>query len=69
MMKFIMICLSLAYSASVLLAQDVQSEFIRVAADNWHFETATSNTDFVPFGTNYYDPASYGTSTISPPPM
>ena len=64
MLKFITIGLSLAYSSLAVLAQDVQSEFIKVAADNWHFETAVSHTAFVPFGTNYYDPKSYGTSEL-----
>jgi hypothetical protein len=64
MLKLIMIFFSFAYFSLVIMAQDVQSEFIKVAADNWHFETAISNTGFVPFGTNYYDPESYGTSEL-----
>ncbi|MCH7826590.1 MAG: hypothetical protein IIC75_01235, partial [Bacteroidetes bacterium] len=30
-------------------------EFIRVASDGWHFETAVSQQPFVPWGVNYYD--------------
>ena len=64
MLKFIVVSLLFAYSSTVILAQNVQSEFIKVGADKWHFVTAESNTDFVPFGTNYYDPDSYGTSEL-----
>ena len=45
-------------------SQDVSSEFIRVASDRWHFETTNSLTPFVPFGANYYDPASWDTSVV-----
>ncbi len=34
-------------------------EFIRIAPDGWHFETAETHKAFVPFGVNYYDPATY----------
>ncbi|MCH7722663.1 MAG: cellulase family glycosylhydrolase [Bacteroidetes bacterium] len=34
-------------------------EFIRVASDGWHFETAVSQQPFVPWGVNYYDPATF----------
>ena len=34
-------------------------EFIQVASDEWHFETASSHQTFIPFGTNYYDPNTY----------
>ncbi len=36
-----------------------QTEFIQVADDKWHFETAISQRPFIPFGVNYYDPATY----------
>jgi hypothetical protein len=29
------------------------AEFIRVASDQWGFETSTSNTRFIPFGVNF----------------
>src|SRR3972149_8554798 len=45
-------------------SQDVSSEFIRVASDRWHFEATNSLTPFVPFGANYYDPASWDTSVV-----
>jgi hypothetical protein len=48
----------------IAFAQAPESEFIHVASDNWHFETATSGTPFTPFGANYYDPASYGYSEL-----
>ncbi|MEN8228887.1 MAG: cellulase family glycosylhydrolase [Bacteroidota bacterium] len=34
-------------------------EFIRVASDGWNFETAVSQQPFIPWGVNYYDPATY----------
>ncbi|MEA1896654.1 MAG: beta-galactosidase, partial [Bacteroidota bacterium] len=34
-------------------------EFIKIASDNWHFETANSKKSFVPFGCNYYDPITF----------
>jgi len=37
-------------------------EFIRVAPDGWHFETAETHKTFIPFGVNYYDPATYHTA-------
>ena len=36
-----------------------EPEFIQVAPDSWHFETASSHQTFIPFGTNYYDPKTY----------
>jgi hypothetical protein len=36
---------------------DVNIEFIKIASDNWHFETKNLKQPFVPFGCNYYDPA------------
>ena len=36
-------------------------EFIQVAPDSWHFETAETHKTFIPIGVNYYDPATYHT--------
>lgn len=44
---------------SAAVARGAEPEFIRVAPDGWHFETATTNRPFIPFGANYYDPATY----------
>lgn len=38
-----------------------QTEFIKVADDHWHFETAVSHRPFIPFGANYFDPGTYHT--------
>ncbi len=37
----------------------MRQEFIKVASDGWHFETASSHKTFIPFGVNYYDPNTY----------
>jgi hypothetical protein len=63
-MKSWLIGISLALCSIYGMAQDSQSEFIRVADDSWHFETDVSGTAFTPFGTNYYDPESYGTHEV-----
>ena len=63
-MKVMLLCVSFTFSAAVGIAQNTHSEFIKIADDNWHFETAQSGTPFTPFGTNYYDPASFGTSEL-----
>jgi|GEM_PF-4970806 len=36
-----------------------QHEFIRVADDNWHFETELTGEAFIPYGVNYYDPGTF----------
>ena len=36
-------------------------EFITVASDGWHFETAVNQQPFIPWGVNYYDPATFHT--------
>jgi hypothetical protein len=58
-MRLWLICLSLTLFSLHGITQTPQSEFIKVADDNWHFETTTSGTPFTPFGANYYDPASF----------
>jgi hypothetical protein len=63
-MKLLFISISFAFYSMLTIAQDTQSEFIEVADDNWHFETSQSGTHFTPFGTNYYDPESYGTHEV-----
>ena len=40
-------------------ANSSDPEFIRVASDGWHFETSITNQPFIPFGANYYDPATF----------
>ncbi|MEN8157392.1 MAG: beta-galactosidase [Bacteroidota bacterium] len=45
--------------ASLPAWSQTDDEFIRVAPDGWHFETAQSQQPFVPWGVNYYDPATY----------
>lgn len=45
---------------------DVNEEFIKIASDNWHFETKDSKQPFVPFGCNYYDPETYYTEEEDP---
>ena len=42
-----------------LNSEFVSPEFIKVASDNWHFESASSHQAFIPFGVNYYDPKTY----------
>lgn len=64
MKSLLTILLVLIFSANIAFSQDVNAEFIRVSSDNWHFETSTSSTTFVPFGANYYDPASWDTSVV-----
>ncbi len=44
---------------AALITTAPASEFVRVAKDGWHFETATSRQRFVPFGGVYFDPATY----------
>ncbi|NBC15813.1 MAG: cellulase family glycosylhydrolase [Bacteroidetes bacterium] len=55
-------CLSVAASAQphgTGTRSSEEPEFIRVASDGWHFETAETGQPFVPFGVNYYDPATF----------
>lgn len=47
--------------AAPSFARDLRDEFIRVAPDGWHFETAKTHNPFIPFGGVYYDPATYTT--------
>lgn len=63
-MKPIITFLLIATLATFAYSQNPQSEFIKIADDGWHFETAISRTSFVPFGANYYDPASWDTSVV-----
>ena len=63
-MKTILIVLAGAVLSLGAIAQDTRLEFIKIAGDNWHFETSESHTPFTPFGTNYYDPESYGTHEV-----
>ena len=63
-MKLWLLCISFTFLSLAGIAQNPQSEFIKVADDNWHFETDVSGTAFTPFGTNYYDPESYGTHEV-----
>lgn len=63
-MKRIVVFPLIAILATFAYSQNPQSEFIKIADDGWNFETATSRTSFVPFGANYYDPASWDTSVV-----
>ena len=63
-MKVLLIWVLFGFLIRIVSAQDTKSEFIKVAGDHWHFETNISGTAFTPFGTNYYDPESYGTNVV-----
>ena len=61
---FIFICFSINIFAQSITEEKLNTdsaspEFIKVASDNWHFETASSHQTFIPFGVNYYDPKTY----------
>ena len=51
-MTMMLASLWIALPAACVLAAP-EGEFIRVAEDNWTFETSVSHTRFIPFGTNF----------------
>lgn len=61
---FLVSCISVTASAQsgggrLETSKVAATEVIRVASDGWHFETAVTHQPFVPFGVNYYDPATF----------